>query len=141
MELKNKTVAIDTMFFIYYFEGSAFSEKIEKILKKVESGEAKAVTTVITLSEILAKPLEHKNLPLADEYKNILNSFPNLTVLEINQYLATLAAGVRAKYKIKLPDALQIAGGLVSNADLFITNDKKLKKITEIKVLSLDRDF
>lgn len=48
------------------------------------------------------------------------------------------AAFVRAKYQsIKLADALQIAASLECNCDVFFTNDKQLKQITEIKVVYL----
>ncbi|PIS31695.1 PIN domain nuclease [Candidatus Saganbacteria bacterium CG08_land_8_20_14_0_20_45_16] len=135
-----KTIALDTMLFIYYFEAKHhFTPKIEQLLKKIEGGGIKGVTTVITLSEILVKPLTEGNIELADEYKNIINSFPNLYVLEINQQLAVLGANLKAKYNIKLPDALQMAGGLFGGAQAFVTNDKKLLKIEEIKVLTLDQ--
>lgn len=141
MQLKNhKVIALDTMFFIYYFQKeNPYASKIGKVLREIEKGRLKAITTVITISEVLTKPLEEKNLELADEYKNVLNSFPNLKVLEINQYIATVAASLKAKYQIKLPDALQIAGSLYGGADLFISNDKKLKKVDELKVLALDK--
>ncbi|GAG74921.1 unnamed protein product, partial [marine sediment metagenome] len=35
------------------------------------------------------------------------------------------------------PDAIQIATSLEAKADIFITNDSTLKKISEIKVLLL----
>lgn len=137
---KNRTIALDTMVFIYYFEGAnPFVSRIGKMLGEIERGTLRAVTTVITLSEILAKPLAEKNVELADEYKNVLNSFPHLKMIEINQHVATLAASLKAKYKIKLPDALQISGGLFAGAGLFISNDKKLKKVRELKVITLDQ--
>lgn len=141
MPLKNfRIIALDTMCFIYYFEGNnAFVPKIAGILKEIESNKLKAITTVITISEVLIKPLMEKKIELADEYKNVINSFPNLTVLEINQHIATLAASLKAKYRIKLPDAIQIAGALMGGAELFISNDKKLKRIKEIKVATLDK--
>jgi len=135
-----KIAALDTMLFIYHFEGdNQYSAKIAKLLSEIEKGAVKGITSVVTLSEILIGPLTNNNIDLADEYKNALNSFPHLKIMEINQYAATLAASLKAKYKIKLPDALQIAAGLISGADVFITNDKKLKKIKEIKVITLDK--
>ncbi|KAF0132913.1 MAG: Q3M7V5 PilT like protein [Candidatus Saganbacteria bacterium] len=136
----HKIIALDTMVFIYYFENSSsFVSKIEKVLKDIEDRRLNAVTTVITLSEVLVRPLMEGDVELADEYKNVINSFPNLRVLEINQYIASIAASLKAKYKIKLPDALQIAGALIGNADLFLTNDKQLKKIDEIKIVTIDQ--
>jgi predicted nucleic acid-binding protein len=132
-----KTVFLDSMLFIYYFEEHPdFSAKIEKIFAAVESGSIRAITSVITLSEILIKPLATENIDLADEYKNCLSSFPHLKVLEINHHVATMAATLKAKYKIKLPDALQLGSAICGGASLFISNDKHLGKIKEIKVIS-----
>ena len=44
------------------------------------------------------------------------------------------SAKLRAQYGIKTPDAIQLAIGIENNGSLFITNDKALKKIKEIKV-------
>ena len=56
----------------------------------------------------------------------------------ITEQVAEKAAFVRAKYQsIKLADALQIAASLECNCDVFFTNDKQLKQITEIKVVYL----
>jgi len=39
---------------------------------------------------------------------------------------------------LKLADAMQIATALHAGADLFLTNDKQLKQLTEIPVAVLD---
>jgi len=138
MRLNYKTAAFDTMVFIYYFEENAsYVAKIEKLFKAVEDKKVKAFTTIISLSEILVRPLSLGNADLADNYKNAINTFPNLTVLPVNQSMAVLAASLKAKYRIKLPDAIQVAGALFSSSEVFITNDKDLKKIKEIKVVTL----
>src|SRR3989338_2454187 len=126
MDLKAyRSVALDTMVFIHLFEGSAaFTGKISKLFREIEKGAINGVTTVITISEILAKPLAEQNIELADEYKNVINGFPHLRVQEINQHIAVAAAALKAKYSIRLPDALQIAGGIYSGAQAFVTNDK-----------------
>jgi len=45
---------------------------------------------------------------------------------------------LRAKYRLQLPDALQLAVALVSRCDVFLTNDARLKQISEVRVLLLD---
>lgn len=137
--LKNRAALfLDSMLFIYYFENHpVFAPKAEKIFQAIESGSVHAVTSVITISEILIKPLEEENLELADEYKNCINSFPHLNIVDLNQHIATLAANLKAKYKLKLPDAFQIGSAIASGATVFLTNDIRLKKIKEIKVMTL----
>ena len=56
----------------------------------------------------------------------------------ISEQIAERAAKIRAKYTdIKLADALQIAASLDCNCDVFLTNDKQLKQITEVDVVYL----
>jgi len=54
------------------------------------------------------------------------------------KYIAVESAKLRVKYRIKIPDAIQVASGLVNGANAFITNDSNLKKIKEIKVIVLE---
>jgi len=139
MSFKYKRVAFDTMIFIYYFEGNnKYLSLLKRLFENVEKGKIKAFTTVVSLSEILVRPLSLGEISLADDYKNAINTFPNLRVLPINQYMATLAADLKSKYKIKLPDAFQLASALISSSQIFITNDKALKKIKEIDVVTLE---
>ena len=57
--------------------------------------------------------------------------------------MAEKAAELRAKYdgnglKLKTPDAIQIATGILNEAEIFLTNDTDLKQIEEIEVIVLD---
>lgn len=67
----------------------------------------------------------------------MLETFPNLQVQEINENIADIASSLRANYNINTPDAIQMATSLEAQADIFITNNTSLKKVTEIKVLLL----
>lgn len=69
----------------------------------------------------------------------MLATFPNLTIKDVDKDIAIISAKLRAKYKIKTPDAIFIATGIAENADIFITNDTKLKNIEEIKVTLLNQ--
>lgn len=136
---EHKILALDTAPFIYHFEeNDRYLPATSFLFQGLQQNKIHAVTTVISLSEILVRPFQSESYNIAEDYKIVLNNFPNLTIVGINQNIAFLAAELRAKYSIKLPDALQIAGGLLNNATLFITNDKSLKKIKTIKIALLD---
>lgn len=136
---QHRRAALDTMVFIYHFEEyHAYLPLTRQIFNTIERKEIAAVTSIITLAEILVEPLNRENFEAVENYKLILNTFPNLTLLGLDQNISVLASSLTSKYKIRLPDALQISAGLSSDASLFITNDKSLKKITEIEVLSLN---
>ena len=44
---------------------------------------------------------------------------------------------LRAQYNIRIPDALQIATALESGATVFVTNDRRLKKVQDLHVIVL----
>ncbi len=51
---------------------------------------------------------------------------------------AERAAALRARYHLRLPDALQIAVALEAGCEAFLTNDRALKRVAELRVLVLD---
>ena len=137
-ELKGKIIGIDTMVFIYHFEkNQIYSPLTFSIFESLEKGNFKGITSILTLLEILVKPKKENNSLLVERYKLLLETFPNLQVQEINENITDIASSLRANYNINTPDAIQIATSLEVKADIFITNDANLKKISEIKVLLL----
>jgi len=137
-KLKGKVVGLDTMVFIYHFEeNQAYSPLTFSIFESLEKGNFNGITSILTLLEILVKPKKENNLLLTERYKLLFETFPNLQVKEINENIADIASSLRANYNVNTPDAIQIATSLEAKADIFITNDATLKKISEIKVLLL----
>jgi len=137
-KLKGKVVGLDTMVFIYHFEeNQPYSPLTFSIFESLEKGNFNGITSILTLLEILVKPKKENNLLLTERYKLLFETFPNLQVKEINENIADIASSLRANYNINTPDAIQIATSLEVKADIFITNDVTLKKISEIKVLLL----
>lgn len=135
---KHRIVGIDTMLFIYQFEKfKNFWPKTNLFFSLLEDGKYKAVTSVITVIEILAKPKKEKNYLLAKEYQELLSDFPNLSVVNVDLKIADLSSSIRAKYSLTTPDAIMVATALNCGATGFITADTKLKKINEIEVFIL----
>jgi predicted nucleic acid-binding protein len=44
---------------------------------------------------------------------------------------------IGAKYNVRVPDAIQIAAALETDAAAFLTNDNELKRVDEIPILTL----
>jgi predicted nucleic acid-binding protein len=138
LNLKGKTIGLDTMIFIYHFEeNQVYSPLTFSIFESLEKGNFNGITSILTLLEILVKPKKENNLLLTERYKLLFETFPNLQVKTLNENIADIASSLRANYNINTPDAIQIATSLEAKADIFITNDTTLKKISEIKVLLL----
>ena len=86
---------------------------------------------------ILVKPIKDQNIKAIKDYKFLLNNFPNLKMVNIDPEIAEKGAELRARYGIRIPDALQIASAIENHATIFISNDNKLKKVKEIEVAVL----
>ncbi len=99
-----------------------------------------AVTSTVTFAEIRRKPFADKNFSLVDEIKFTLQFFSSLSVASIDEKLGEAAALIRARHTIRLPDALQVAAAIQGEATLFLTNDKRIKKVDAVEVLVLS-DF
>lgn len=133
---KNKFVGLDSNIFIYHFEDNPqFASTCRKVLDKLLRNQLTAVTSVITIIELLSYPSPPNTIKLI---KDAFFEIPNLKLIEINIQIAIEAAKIRRDYKFHTPDSVQLATALNSHARVFITNDKKLKKFKELNVILLN---
>jgi len=135
-------IGIDTPIFIYHLENHpTYSPFTQVLLARIESGETKAMTSVITLLEIAVRPFQLGRPDVAMKYETLLVKFPNLSIVDIDRDVARRAAKLRAEYRLRPADALQVAACQAQGAQVFITNDRRLAPLkTEIEIVVLD-DF
>ena len=134
-----KKIAVDSMIFIYHFANHpVYAPFSTFIFNQAEKGKLTLFTSMISIIECLVLPNKKNNLELVAEYEKVFQYFPNLKIIPLDWPLARLISKLRAHYpKTKLPDLANVAAGLLNEADIFITNDKQLKKISEIKTITL----
>jgi len=132
-------VGVDSMVFIYHVEGHPSYLPLTRILfKRIEAGKNRAVSSVLSLMEVLTGPYRKGRKDLAVLYRGLLTDFPHLALWPMNQETADLAAAIRARDEISTPDAIQIATALEHGATAFLTNDKQLSKVKDLDILLLD---
>ncbi len=130
---------VDSAPLIYYVEEHfAYVDKMEYILNHVENTSLEAVSSVLTLSEVLVAPVRTGAHQVAQRYRTILLNRESCTLVPISANIAIRAASIRARYRSNTPDALHIASAIVSGCDAFLTNDHKLRGVHELNVLVLD---
>ena len=140
-ELRGTRICIDTAPFIYFIEKDPkYLNIVRPIFAEIDAGKIDALTSTITLLEVLVLPFKTKNESLAEKYREILLYAEGLTTFEIFHEVSELSSKLRAKYLIRTPDAIQIAVGIICGADTFLTNDSGLKKVKDIKMVILE-DF
>ena len=134
-----QTVFIDTAPIIYYIEAHPqFGPLAKEIVDSFRSGKLIAFSSVITLVEVLPKPVESGNDELARKFSKFLKTGKNIKLLDISVEIAELAGNLRGRYpSLKAMDAIQIAVSINAGVDAFITNDVKLRQIKELKFIIL----
>jgi predicted nucleic acid-binding protein len=135
-------VAIDTVIWIYQFEdNSNFGPITDELFRNgFGAGYCRAACSLLVLGEILVQPLSLGRLVIADNYRRIIMPGPHLTVWDLNRDVIDTAAALRAKYRLRMLDAIHVACAMVNRADRFLTNDVDLRKVNEIPILILS-DF
>ena len=137
-DLKPGPVALDTQVFIYFIEEEKrFVPLIKPVFEAIDHGDLLGVTSGLTLMEVLVVPYRSGNLALADRYEALLTNSRGLRFVEVNRRLLKAAAQLRARFKLKPPDAIQIAAALVSDCKSFLTNDRRIPPVPGLKILQV----
>jgi uncharacterized protein len=134
----HRLVALDTSVWIYHFEGSAaHGRAADRVLEAISQGDVEAVASELVLLELLVAPLKKGAHDVADEIELTLLHFPHLELAPVTRAVLVRAAGIRAQYRLRTPDAIMVATAVESGATLAVTNDDDWKKVKEIDVLLL----
>lgn len=137
-DLGEGPVCLDTCVFIYFIEeDERYIEIVASIFEAIDGGRLSAVTSGITLLETLVIPLQAKDSRLANLYAKLLTESKGLTLLNLDRDLLRQGAYIRANFRVKTPDALQIAAAQLENCKVFVTNDRDLPKIPDLQILHL----
>jgi predicted nucleic acid-binding protein len=124
---------------IYYVEENPkYVDKLEAIIAFIGDSPVKAISSAITLTEVLSHPMRLGRQDLIDKYRDILLESGSFRLVPVTTMIASSAASMRSRYSLRTPDALHLATAIEEACDLFITNDKGIKRVTELQVLVLD---
>lgn len=135
---KHRRFGLDSNILIYFLEASPqFNALVVKIFDAIETGNNTAVCSTLSLLEVLVQPYRQNNEQLVNQFYALLTTYPNLTWLGLSMEIADSGARLRAKYKLKTPDAILLATTIHSGATGFVGNDIQLKRVNEIDILVL----
>lgn len=130
---------IDTMVFVYHFEGNErFGPAAGRLLAAAEAGRCRLVASVLTLYEVLVVPKRRRLDDLARRYRDLFASFPNLAVLPVEPGVVEVASDLAAEHELRAPDAIHLATAVQAGAAGFFSEDRRLRRVREVEVLSLD---
>ena len=131
-------VFIDTAPLIYLIEGEDnFASSVEKQLRQWITAKENLSTSTLTLLELLVAPMKQENKPLVQKYRALLQDILSEPLIPLSEAISEMAAQIRGATGFKTPDSIQLATALYSGADIFYTNDKRLSKFSDIKILTI----
>lgn len=134
-----RRIYMDTAPLVYWLDTNpAYIAKMDYIVGLVESKQLRVFTSSIALTELMVRPLRLGNVDLAQEYYDVLDLHKQFSVLLITHEVAISAAAIRARYRLRTPDALHAASALLQRCDAFLTNDSDFRRVQDLNVLVLD---
>ena len=139
-ELHGEVVYVDTAPFIGFIERNpAYVDMLRPFFTSVEDKKISAVTSVVTLLEVLVHPIRDSDAELAKKYQDILSDSTGFSVDDVTRQIVEEAARLRAFYNVRTPDSIHMATAIVSEAKYFLTNDLSLPSLPNLTVLKLDQ--
>ena len=137
---------LDTTSLIAYLDrGEAVSPLAMHIVNElVQTGRNPAIVSMVTVSEMLVRPLRMGVTQPYDHLLDFITQFPNLRPISIDLAVAQEAASLRAMFRLSMADALIVATGIVAQVHHLVTNDadwaRRLQPISgRVKVCLLSR--
>jgi len=131
---------LDTNVFIVILNQESNWRDAKELLLNIQKGKHTGYTSVICISEILSGFYAADEVEKGEKFLDDVNAINNLKITDIDLAVANEAAKIRAKYKIKLPDAMIASSCKIYKCKL-ITQDEDFKKLKEIEVISIDESF
>jgi predicted nucleic acid-binding protein len=135
----HRRIALDTCIFIYQWEANPrYSQLTDLAFSSLERSEFIAITSTITMTELLIHPYRERDLATVNEVVALFSTYPNLDWIAPELKTALRAAEIRAEHRLETPDALQAATAIEAQATAMLTNDPAFKRVPEFQALILD---
>lgn len=130
------TVLVDTNPLIYWFEGSELAAPFESVFADVQAGRIDALVTPVTVAEVVTGPLRAGKDALAERYRQAISA-GGFSVRDTNADIAILAARLRLRHGLKLPDAIQLATALQAGCFALISRDRDFSRVDDVLILGM----
>ena len=136
---ERERIGLDTIVFICFLEyHPRYGAWCASLFDRIERGHNPAVTSTITLLELLVQPYRDQKEELAQKIFALTSTYPKLEWVPVTMNVADRAAELRARYRLSTPDAIQLATAIGHKATRFYGNDRGLRRVKEIECLLVD---
>lgn len=128
-------LCLDASAIIYSVEGASLVKQraAEQISLAIQSESGLLLTSRLSRLECRVKPLRDGRTDLLAIYESFFSA-KSLSLSVVSAAIIERATDLRARYRFKTPDAIQLATAIERHADRFLTGDKELARCTEVAV-------
>lgn len=132
------SITVDSAPIIYFLQDHpTFAPRFSPLFDAASDGRITLAISTITVAEIMAGPLAAGNDILAGQYREVLCRSPGWQSIAVDEQVAAEAARLRARYRLRLPDAIQVATAIATRSWALATHDSALAKVKDIRVLGV----
>jgi predicted nucleic acid-binding protein len=136
---RHRKVGLDTSVFIFQVEeNKLYFQLTDAVFSWLEGARAQAVTSTVTLLELLVQPYRLADIDRVNKFYALLSTFPHLEWIAPTLQIADMGARLRAEYNLRTPDAVQAATAVSCDATGFISNDTGFRRVAGLDVMVLD---
>lgn len=136
---QHQRIGLDTNVFIYFLEDHPrYGAWCASLFDLVERGQNAAVTSTVTLLELLVQPYRDHKEELAQKIYALTSTYPKIEWVPLTMNLADRAAELRARYRLSTPDAIQLATAIGHKAVRFYGNDRGLRRVKEVECILVE---
>lgn len=120
----------DTMLFAYWLEDHPeFARRVQEIHRHMEQRHDVLCTSAFALGEVLVRAYKTKDVDMRRAIHEYFQT-PALELLPFDAQTADIYAQIRAEHSVTPADAVHLATAVQTNAHLFLTNDRRLRRLT-----------
>jgi len=137
---RHRKIALDTRVFVYQLEANPrYAGLTDRVFAWLERPEHSAVTSTITMTELLVQACRDADERRSDEIYALLVTYPHLEWIAPDLEVADLAARIRATHRLRTPEALQAATAVHAQVTGLVTNDPVFERVEAFQTVLLDR--
>jgi predicted nucleic acid-binding protein len=133
------------MVWIYSLEGSAeFGPLAQSIFRRLRAADHTILASHFLLAELLVVPVREQRTFTIASYRRMILGSATTEVVPFSAETVMHFASLRAFHRTQSADSIHLALAASAGADLFITNDKELPKLTVPsigKIVRMDTDL
>jgi predicted nucleic acid-binding protein len=122
-----EAIYLDTNIVIFAIEAHLpWSTILRPLFEAIDRGTIRAVTSELTIAEVLTKPIELGSDALIERYQELFAPSSVLKMIPIDRAVLALAAEIRGQLQIKLIDSIHVATARLPACHRFLTQDERL---------------